>query len=64
MTSLRVFLYFEGIKEKEVMMKVLISEEQIRKRIRELAEEIRSDYEGKRPLFIGVLKGALSSWVI
>ncbi|NLL23750.1 MAG: hypoxanthine phosphoribosyltransferase [Tissierellia bacterium] len=40
------------------MMKVLISEEQIRKRIRELAEEIRSDYEGKRPLFIGVLKGS------
>jgi len=39
-------------------MKVLISEEQIRKRIRELAEEIRSDYEGKRPLFIGVLKGS------
>ncbi|MDI9472973.1 MAG: hypoxanthine phosphoribosyltransferase [Bacillota bacterium] len=40
------------------MMKVLISEEQIRKRIGELAEEIRSDYEGKRPLFIGVLKGS------
>ncbi len=39
-------------------MKVLISEEQIRKRIGELAEEIRSDYEGKRPLFIGVLKGS------
>jgi len=36
----------------------LISEEQIRERIKELGEEIAQDYEGKNPLLIGVLKGA------
>ncbi len=35
-----------------------ISEEEIRKRVQEIAEEINRDYEGKRPLLVGVLKGA------
>ena len=37
---------------------VLISEEQIRDRIRELGTQITRDYTGRNPLLIGVLKGA------
>ncbi len=36
----------------------LIEEEKIKRRIKELASEIKKDYEGKKPLFIGILKGA------
>ena len=36
----------------------LISEEQIKERIKELGEQIARDYEDKNPLLIGVLKGA------
>jgi hypoxanthine phosphoribosyltransferase len=37
---------------------VLISEEQIRSRIKELGVQIAHDYAGRNPLLIGVLKGA------
>ena len=37
---------------------ILISEEQIRDRIKELGSQITRDYAGKNPLLIGVLKGA------
>ncbi len=36
----------------------LIEEEKIKDRIKELALEIKRYYEGKRPLFVGILKGA------
>ncbi|MFN3694670.1 MAG: hypoxanthine phosphoribosyltransferase [Ignavibacterium sp.] len=36
----------------------LLSEEQILKRVKELGEEISRDYDGKIPVFIGVLNGA------
>jgi hypoxanthine phosphoribosyltransferase len=39
-------------------LEVLISEEQIQTRIRELGAEITRDYAGLNPLLIGVLKGA------
>ena len=39
--------------------KVLISEEQIRARLAEMAAEIDRDYEGKDLLLVGVLKGAV-----
>ena len=39
--------------------KVLIDEETLQRRIRELGEEISSDYTGKDLLLIGVLKGAV-----
>jgi len=39
-------------------LEVLISEEQIRTRIKELGAEITRDYAGRNPLLIGVLKGA------
>jgi hypoxanthine phosphoribosyltransferase len=36
----------------------LIKEEQIRDRIRQLGTQISTDYKGKTPILIGVLKGA------
>ncbi|HEY8227093.1 MAG TPA: hypoxanthine phosphoribosyltransferase [Pyrinomonadaceae bacterium] len=39
-------------------LEVLISEEQIQTRIKELGAQITRDYAGKNPLLIGVLKGA------
>ena len=38
---------------------VVVSEEAIRKRIAELGKGITADYQGQRPLLVGVLKGAL-----
>lgn len=39
------------------IMKVLITEEQLEKRVSELGKEITEKFEGCEPLFIGVLKG-------
>ena len=36
---------------------ILLTEEQIQNRVRELGEEISRDYAGREPLFVGVLKG-------
>ena len=41
------------------LTEILITEEQIRSRIAELAREIERDYAGKDVLLIGVLKGAV-----
>lgn len=38
--------------------KPLFSVQEIQDRVRELAEEISADYEGKEPVAVGVLKGA------
>ena len=38
---------------------VLLTEEQIRERMRELAAQIDADYAGKDLLLVGVLKGAV-----
>ncbi|MFD0698924.1 hypoxanthine phosphoribosyltransferase [Paenibacillus sp. GCM10027628] len=40
------------------IQEVLYSEEQIQNKIKELGEQLSSDYEGKNPLVICVLKGA------
>ena len=39
--------------------KVILSEETIQKRIKELGEEITRDYQGKEPVVICMLKGAV-----
>lgn len=39
--------------------KVLLTEEEIRKKVKELGEALTRDYNGKNPLFIGVLKGSV-----
>jgi len=42
---------------KNDLEKILFTEEQIEKRIKELGAQITKDYAGKKPLLIGVLKG-------
>ena len=41
------------------IQEVLISEAQLKARIKELGEELTRDYEGKNPVFVGVLKGVV-----
>ena len=41
------------------IQKVLISEEQLQTRIRQLAQTISEEYAGKTPVFVGVLKGVV-----
>ena len=38
-------------------MKLLVSEEDIQKRVKELAKQITEDYKDKSPIFIGILNG-------
>jgi len=44
------------IRDKEFV--ILITAERIQRRVSELAREIETDYQGKKPVFIGVLNGA------
>ncbi|MEO0080013.1 MAG: hypoxanthine phosphoribosyltransferase [candidate division WOR-3 bacterium] len=39
---------------------VLLSQKKIARRVKELAQEISADYQGKQPLLVGILKG---SWI-
>ncbi len=39
------------------ILKVLISEEELKAKVTQLGEQITADYAGKSPVFIGVLKG-------
>ena len=41
------------------IQEVLISEEQLQARIRQLAAQVSEEYAGKDPIFIGVLKGVV-----
>ena len=47
------------MQELEKKLKVMFTEEQIQKRIKEVAEQIDKDYEGKTVVVISVLKGAI-----
>lgn len=38
---------------------ILLTEDQIRARIAELGEQLTRDYEGKNPIFLGVLRGVV-----
>lgn len=44
---------------KENIQQVLLSEEQIQEKVRQLAAQLSEDYAGKNPLVIGVLKGVV-----
>ncbi|MFC5714474.1 hypoxanthine phosphoribosyltransferase [Thalassorhabdus alkalitolerans] len=44
---------------KDEIQKVLITEEEIQEKIGEIAKDMTAEYEGRFPLVIGVLKGAL-----
>ncbi len=39
--------------------RILITEEQIKSRVKEIAEAVNRDYQGKNPLVVGILKGAI-----
>ncbi len=39
--------------------RVMLTDEQLRSRVREVAEQVDKDYEGKRPLVLGILKGSI-----
>ena len=41
------------------ILKILITEEEIKNRIEELGKELSRDYEGKDPVVLGVLKGVV-----
>ncbi len=44
------------LKDKE--FRIYLSDDKIQSRVSQIAEQINIDYEGKKPLFIGVLNGA------
>jgi len=39
--------------------KILLSQEEIRERVKDLAQQVSRDYQGKKPLIVCVLKGAV-----
>ncbi len=39
-------------------MEIILKEKDIKKRVKEIARELKKEYEGKNPIIIGVLKGA------
>ena len=43
--------------EKDIL-KVLISEEELKNRVQEMGNELYDRFEGKKPIFLGVLKGS------
>ena len=43
--------------EKDIL-KVLVSEEELKNRVAEMGEELYEKFEGKNPVFLGVLKGS------
>ena len=44
---------------KNDIAQVLLSEEQLQARVREMAQQIAKDYEGKNPTMVCILKGAI-----
>ncbi len=43
--------------EKDIL-KVLVTEEELKARVKEMGEELYEKFEGKNPIFLGVLKGS------
>lgn len=41
------------------MAKILLTEEQVQAKVKELAQRLSKDYAGKDPVFVGVLKGVV-----
>lgn len=54
-----VFIYsLDCVKDMEENFNVLLNQDEISKKVKELGKRISKDYKDKRPVFIGVLKGA------
>jgi hypoxanthine phosphoribosyltransferase len=47
------------VEGEELIGEVLVSEEDLQRRVSELAAEISADYEGRPPLLVAILKGAV-----
>ena len=45
--------------EQQFLERILFSEEQLAKRVSELGRQISADYRGKKPLFVGILRGCV-----
>jgi hypoxanthine phosphoribosyltransferase len=59
MTEIRPAVHpVSGVSLGGPVMRVMFTAEQITRRVRELGLELARDYEDKRPLLVGVLKGA------
>lgn len=43
----------------EVIKEILVTEDEIQKKVKELGEQITRDYEGKNLMLVGILKGAV-----
>src|SRR5690554_2251972 len=43
----------------EAVKEVLVTEEEIREKVKELGERITNDYKGKNLMLVGILKGAV-----
>lgn len=39
--------------------RIMLTEEQLRKRVKEVAEQVDKDFQGKKPLVVGILKGSI-----
>jgi hypoxanthine phosphoribosyltransferase len=48
-----------GVQPQPALGEILVSAEELQRRVHELGEEITRDYAGRSPLLIGVLKGAV-----
>ncbi|MGH8016168.1 MAG: hypoxanthine phosphoribosyltransferase [Candidatus Zixiibacteriota bacterium] len=46
-------------KPKPIPFELLLNKEQIQKRVGEMGRELARDYEGKVPVFVGVMKGCM-----
>nr|WP_272928095.1 hypoxanthine phosphoribosyltransferase [Alkalibacterium sp. MB6] len=49
----------ENVLMRNDMERILISEEEIQNKVKELAKELEKEYDGKNPLLVCVLKGAM-----
>ena len=45
--------------EQPFLERILFTEEQLAKRVSELGRQISADYRGKKPLFVGILRGCV-----
>ena len=48
-----------GAVSEDVIGEVLVSEEELQRRVAELGAEVSRDYQGRRPLLVAILKGAV-----
>ncbi len=49
----------QELKIDDMNFEILISSVKLQKRVQEIADEISEEYEGKTPIFVGVLNGAV-----